>query len=112
VNDVLQAIAEPRRRAILQLVWQGELPAGEIASHFAVTRPAISQHLRVLKDAGLVVERRQGTKRLYRAVPERMAELRAFLEAFWDDQLAGREETETADDAEGSRWKRLRLRPG
>src|SRR5439155_1075343 len=58
-----------------------------IARRFEVTRPAISQHLRVLKEAGLVTERRNGTKRLYRARPETIAELRAYLEAFWDDSL-------------------------
>jgi len=59
----------------------------EIAAHFDVTRPAVSQHLRVLKDAELVVERRDGTRRLYRARPEGLAELRAFVEDFWDDGL-------------------------
>jgi DNA-binding transcriptional ArsR family regulator len=83
----LRAIAEPRRWEILSLVRERELAAGEIASHFDVTRPAISQHLGVLKAAGLVVERREGTKRLYRARPEGLSEIRAFLEAFWDDSL-------------------------
>ncbi len=83
----LRAIAEPHRRQILRLVWDGELSAGEIASHFEVTRPAISQHLTVLKEAGLVSERRNGTKRLYRARPEGLAELKAFLDDFWGDRL-------------------------
>lgn len=83
----MKAIAEPRRREILRLVWRQELPAGEIARHFDVTRPAISQHLRVLKEAGLVEERRQGTRHLYRARPEGLAELRAFFEGLWDDGL-------------------------
>ncbi len=111
MDEAIHAIAEPRRRAILRLVWDGELPAGEIAAHFAVTRPAISQHLRVLKDAGLVVDRRQGTHRLYHAVPERMAELRAFLEEFWDDQLSRMDAPET-EEREQSRWQRMKLRPG
>jgi DNA-binding transcriptional ArsR family regulator len=68
-------------------VWDAERTAGDIASHFDVTRPAISQHLTVLKEAGLVDERRNGTKRLYRARPEGMAELRAFLDEFWGDRL-------------------------
>lgn len=68
-------------------MWNAELPAGGIASHFEVTRPAISQHLKVLKDAGLVAERRAGVRRLYRARPEGLAELRAFLEQFWDERL-------------------------
>ncbi|MDA1062427.1 MAG: metalloregulator ArsR/SmtB family transcription factor [Chloroflexi bacterium] len=87
MDSVLQAIAEPRRRRILELVRERELPAGAIASYFEVTRPAISQHLRVLKDAGLVTERREGTRRMYRARPEGLAELRSFLEDFWGDRL-------------------------
>ncbi|MCH8026328.1 MAG: winged helix-turn-helix transcriptional regulator [Chloroflexi bacterium] len=78
----LRAIAEPNRRKILRLVQDTELPAGEIAAHFDVTRPAISQHLRVLKTAGLLSERRQGTQRLYRARPEGLAEVREFLNEF------------------------------
>ena len=84
MEAVAHAIAAPHRRAILRLVRDGELSAGEIAAHFEVTRPAISQHLRVLKHAELVSERRDGTRRLYRARPEGLAELRAFLEDFWD----------------------------
>ena len=86
---VLQAIAEPRRREILRLVLEKELSSGEIAAHFEdeVTRPAISQHLKVLTDAGLVTMRREGTRRLYQARPEGLAEVRRYLEGFWDDQL-------------------------
>src|SRR5213080_152121 len=87
VEASLKAIAEPRRRQILALVRDGELSAGEIASHFDVTRPAVSQHLNVLKEAGLVSERRNGTRRLYRARPEGLVELKAFLEDFWDVRL-------------------------
>src|SRR5271165_2517735 len=83
MDAAVRAIAEPRRREILALVSARELSAGEIASHFDVTRPAISQHLSVLKDAGLVVERREGTRRLYMARPQGLAELRSFLEDFW-----------------------------
>ena len=63
------------------------MSAGEIASHFDITRPAISQHLNVLKEAGLVSERRNGTRRLYRARPETLADLREFLEEFWSPKL-------------------------
>ena len=87
MEAALKAIAEPRRRRILTLVRDGELSAGEIAAHFDVTRPAVSQHLNVLKEAGLVSERRNGTRRLYRARPEGLAELKAFLEGFWDERL-------------------------
>jgi DNA-binding transcriptional ArsR family regulator len=89
MEAALQAIAEPRRREILRLIWRRELRAGEIATHFEpeVTRPAISQHLRVLREAGLVDERREGTRRLYRARPQGLAELRAYFESLWDDSL-------------------------
>src|SRR5438132_14075214 len=87
MEAALKAIAASRRRQILALVRDGELSAGEIAAHFDVTRPAVSQHLNVLKEAGLVDERRNGTKRLYRARPEGLAELKAFLEEFWGDRL-------------------------
>jgi|SRR5688572_21751540 DNA-binding transcriptional ArsR family regulator len=88
MQAVVQAISEPRRREILGLIRGCELAAGEIASHFDVTRPAVSQHLTVLKNAGLVSERRDGTRRYYRARPEGLAELRSFLEGFWEDRLA------------------------
>jgi DNA-binding transcriptional ArsR family regulator len=87
MQTVIQAISEPRRREILQMVRDRELAAGEIAAGFDVTRPAISQHLTVLRNAGLVSERREGTRRLYRARPEGLAELRSFLEGFWEDHL-------------------------
>lgn len=88
MDVILRAIVEPRRRDILQLVQREERTSGDIASHFPdVTRPAISQHLKVLQDAGLLTVRREGTKRLYQAVPERLAELRRYLEGFWDDRL-------------------------
>ena len=87
METALKAIAAPRRRQILTLVRDDELTAGAIASHFDVTRPAISQHLNVLKEAGLVSERRNGTRRLYRARPEGLAELKEFLEDFWSERL-------------------------
>jgi DNA-binding transcriptional ArsR family regulator len=88
VQPVLDAIAEPRRREILRLVRDRELSAGEIAASFTdVSRPAVSQHLGVLKHAGLLAERRDGTRRLYRTRPEGMAGLREFLEEFWTDRL-------------------------
>lgn len=87
-DAVLKAVAEPSRRAILRLVWNHELPAGEIASRFEISRPAVSKHLRVLREADLVDERRAGTQRLYRARPERLAEARRVLESFWDEGLA------------------------
>jgi DNA-binding transcriptional ArsR family regulator len=88
VDAALKAIAEPHRREILRLVWDQELPAGEIAAHFDVSRPAVSQHLRVLKEADLVDERRDGTRRLYVARRDTVAELRQFLDDYWGDQLS------------------------
>lgn len=87
LDDTLKALAEPRRRAILRLVSQEELPAGDIAQHFDVTRSAVSQHLQVLKVAGLVTERREGTRRLYVARREGLAELRTFLDQMWSESL-------------------------
>ena len=87
----LEAVASPRRRAILKLVWDRELSSKDIASHFDVTWPAISQNLNVLKDAGLVIEKRNGTRRLYRADRKTLGPLEAALRAMWDmdiDRLA------------------------
>jgi DNA-binding transcriptional ArsR family regulator len=86
-DAVFHAIAEPRRRLILRLIQSRELSAGEIAEHFEVTQPAISQHLRVLVEAQLVIVRRQGTRRLFRARPEGLEHIREFLESFWDSAL-------------------------
>ena len=87
MDAALHAIADPRRRRILELVAHEELTAGQIAANFDVSRPAISQHLAVLKNARLLQERRQGTRRYYRARREGLDELREYLEHFWDDQL-------------------------
>ena len=87
MDEALRALAEPRRRAILQLVAHSELSAGEIAGCFDVTRTAVSQHLTVLKNAGLLAERKQATRRLYRARPEGLAGLREFLDQMWASSL-------------------------
>jgi DNA-binding transcriptional ArsR family regulator len=88
VDAALKALAEPRRREILRLVWTGERAASDIADHFReVTRSAISQHLGVLKAAGLVTERREGTRRLYRADRDEMKKLRRFLDDYWTGGL-------------------------
>ena len=104
MDVALNALAEPRRRAILALLADRELAAGDVASRFEVTRPAISQHLGVLRAAGLVTERRDGARRLYRLRPEGLAELRAWLDRFWSSGLdrlktaAEAEERETRDE--------------
>ena len=88
MDAALKALAEPRRREILRLVWTSELPAMAIADHFSeVTRPAISQHLRVLKEAGLVSERRDGTRRMYKAQRDELKKLRKFLDDYWTGGL-------------------------
>ena len=88
MDAVLRALADPSRRRILQLVRDQELPAGHIAARFALTRPAVSQHVRVLREAGLLSERREGTRRLYRARSEAIEALQEELAAFWDSRLA------------------------
>ena len=87
VDATFLALAEPRRRQILRELGDGELSAGEIAARFEVTRPAISQHLAVLRLAGLVTERRAGTRRLYRTRREGLEPLRAWVDGFWTDSL-------------------------
>jgi len=98
IERSLQAIAEPRRREILQLILREERAVGDIADQFDVTRPAISQHLRVLKEAGLVTERREGTRRYYRALPEGLAELRAYLVCSWDQRLEALKDAAEAEE--------------
>jgi DNA-binding transcriptional ArsR family regulator len=82
------AIADPTRRKVLELVRDRELAAGEIAAHFEISRPAVSRHLRVLRGAGLVTERRDGRLRLYRADPSPLAELSRWLDDYWSGRLA------------------------
>jgi DNA-binding transcriptional ArsR family regulator len=82
-----RAIAEPRRRQILAMVRERELSAGAIAAGFEISRPAVSQHLAVLREAGLLSERRQGTSRYYRVRPQGLAGLRDFMDEFWTDRL-------------------------
>jgi DNA-binding transcriptional ArsR family regulator len=89
IDEVLNAIVEPRRRQLLWLLRDRERTAGEIAEAFSeVTRPAISQHLRILEEAGLVTVRKAGTRRYYRLRPEGLSELQGYLAAFWGDRLA------------------------
>jgi DNA-binding transcriptional ArsR family regulator len=103
IDLALHAIAEPRRREILALLAGGEQPAGAIAARFDITRPAISQHLAVLREAGLVTERRDGTRRLYRARPEGLDDVRAWLDAFWTHRLTDLKTAAEADQRENDR---------
>jgi len=87
VLATLQAMGDPTRFRILRLVRHRELAAGDIARHFEATRPAISQHVRILRRAGLLNERREGKKRFYIVRPEGFAPLLAFIAGYWDDRL-------------------------
>jgi DNA-binding transcriptional ArsR family regulator len=103
MDAMLQALANGTRRGILALVWRNERTAGEIASHFTMSRPGISQHLGVLLASSLVVLRRAGTRRLYRANRRAIAQLLAELGAFWDMSLA-----KLKDQAEAAERKQRR----
>lgn len=96
----LHALGDATRRAILERLLRGPMPVGRLASGFPVSRPAISQHLRVLKDARLVVDRPAGNRRLYRLNPEGFDSLRDYLDRFWTHALAAFKKT-----AEGRRPK-------
>jgi DNA-binding transcriptional ArsR family regulator len=106
VEEAIRAIAEPHRRRILQLVASRELSAGEIASRFEITRPAVSQHLTVLRGAGLVTERREGTRRIYALRPEGFADLRSFLDAFWAEGLERLKEAAEREEGRRRRGRR------
>lgn len=88
MQEVIKAIAEPTRFKILQAIQTEELPAGVIAKKFPrISRPAVSQHIRILKDAGLISERRVGAQRLYLLQPEGFSDLKPIMELFWDSRL-------------------------
>jgi DNA-binding transcriptional ArsR family regulator len=88
-RTAMDALGDPTRRAIFEQLRRGPRAVGEIASELPVSRPAVSQHLRVLKDVGLVTERREGTRRLYRLDPDGLGELRDYFDDFWTEALAG-----------------------
>ena len=90
VDDTLRALAHPARRSMLELVWDAERSSSELAEAVALTRPAASQHLKVLRDAGLVHVRVDGNQRLYRVDADRLSEVRRQLEGFWGDRLGRR----------------------
>jgi DNA-binding transcriptional ArsR family regulator len=101
--DVFQVLAESRRREVLALLTGEERTAGDIAARFDVTRQAISQHLRILLQAGLIRERREGTRRWYRARPEGLEEVRAYVEAMWPDALQRLKAAAEREHASGRR---------
>src|SRR3982750_1415264 len=84
----MDALGDPTRRAVFEPLQGGERSVGELAARLPVSRPAVSQHLKVLKEAELVDERKNGTRRLYRVAPRGVAEVRAYFDRFWDDALA------------------------
>jgi DNA-binding transcriptional ArsR family regulator len=98
-GDGFAALADPTRRAVLERLREGPRPVGDIARDLPVSRPAVSQHLRVLKDAGLVTERRDGTRRLYRIDPDGLAAIRDYFDDFWNEALAA---FKAAAESEGS----------
>jgi DNA-binding transcriptional ArsR family regulator len=85
----MTALGDPTRRAIFERLVDGPRPVGKLAEELPVSRPAVSQHLKVLKEAGLVVDRKLGTRRLYQVDPQAVADLRAYFDSFWDQALAG-----------------------
>ena len=87
-TQALQALGDPTRRSVFEQLRLGPRAVGEVAAQLPVSRPAVSQHLRVLKEAGLVTERQDGTRRLYRVDPHGLAELREYLDGFWEEALA------------------------
>ena len=97
----ITALADPTRRSIFERLRHGPRAVGQLAAGLPVSRPAVSQHLRVLKDAGLVTDRRDGTRRLYRIEPAGVEELRDYFERFWDEALeAFREAAEREQEEE------------
>ena len=101
-QDALAALADPTRRTIFERLVEGPCPVGVLASSLPVTRPAVSQHLRVLKEAGLVTDRTEGTRRIYQVDPTGLAELQQLLQRFWDRSLAAFKTTAERDDVEGT----------
>src|SRR4051812_28646525 len=86
---VLDALGDGTRRQVFEKLREGPRAVGEIAAELPVSRPAVSQHLRVLKEAGLVTERKDGTRRIYGIEPKALADLRAYFDSFWEQALAG-----------------------
>jgi DNA-binding transcriptional ArsR family regulator len=107
---MMTALGDPTRQAIFDRLSDGPRPVGELAAGLPITRPAVSQHLKVLKDVGLVVDRREGTRRLYQVDPAGLAVLRTYLDQFWERSLAAFETT--ARDHAASRGRGKQDDPG
>jgi len=105
-HNALAALADPTRRKVFERLKSGPKPVGKIARGLPVSRPAVSQHLKVLKEAGLVTDRPEGTRRVYYIDPQGLGALRAWLDRFWDDALTAFQtqvETEARDRKETKR---------
>ena len=99
IAAAMTALGDPTRRAIFERLAERPQAVGELASELPVSRPAVSQHLKVLKDAGLVIDRKVGTRRLYQVDPQALADLRAYFDAYWDQALAAfRTAADTEED--------------
>ena len=96
----MTALGDPTRQAIFERLVERPRPVGELAAELPVSRPAVSQHLKVLKDAGLVIDRKVGTRRLYQVDPQALADLRAYFDAFWDQALAAFRQAAEAEENE------------
>jgi len=97
----MSALGDPTRRAIFERLAEGPRPVGELAGELPVTRPAVSQHLKVLKDAGLVIDRREGTRRLYQLNPDGVGAMRAYFDRFWNRALAAFKDAVERGNEEG-----------
>ena len=106
INHALAALADPTRREVFETLRRGPRSVGELAKRLPVSRPAVSQHLKVLKEAGLVNDRAEGTRRVYQIDPQGLGQLRAWLDRFWDQALeafAAEVERDDAEDEDGRR---------
>jgi DNA-binding transcriptional ArsR family regulator len=106
-ETALTALADPTRRRVLERLRGGGKPVGEIARTLPVSRPAVSQHLKVLKEAGLVREERRGTQHIYQIDPNGLGPLRAWLDQFWDDALDAFKAEAERESEEKPEWPRL-----
>jgi DNA-binding transcriptional ArsR family regulator len=102
-GEAISALADPTRRTIFERLRRAERPVGELARGLPVSRPAVSQHLRVLREAGLVRERREGTRHFYSVDGDGLVELREYLESYWEDTLAAFKEAAEKGEVDESR---------
>jgi DNA-binding transcriptional ArsR family regulator len=104
-GQALTALADPSRRTVFEKLWKSPASVGVLAATMSISRPSVSQHLKVLKDSGLVVDEAHGTRRIYRVDPRGLASLRAWLDQFWDEALVA-----FKADVERTQKKKVRRR--